>query len=1233
MSIIKDFIVKAGILVQGTSSTVSTGSGALIVQGGAGIAGSLYAGGIATLGAINPGTGSTTTVGSQTLRITAGGIGVNDDSYINGALRVSGKIYSTDATAAASTNSAAVTLIGGLGVGGGAYFGGQVFVQGAGVVTTATLANYGVSAIFGGTDTIVTSSTGIVYVYNTSTLQSITNRGAVTTNAITVNNNTAATTTATGALIIQNGGLGVGGNAFIGGRVSVGATLTITGITIVLDTTESSSVSSGALQVGGGLGVAKNLTALSGVITSASSSTSVVASNAFAITSGGLGVAGSARIEGAVVLSNATNGVNTNSGQALLVTGGVGVGQNLVAGKVITKNTEVATTVGAGSLQVAGGAYVGNNLVVMGTAASTGTTSSNALYVAGGVGIEGSLFVGGPVTFSNPVTFNGTATFVLSTNTYYTDNILEIHVPPGGLTADWTVDDGKDIGLRFHYYTNGTDTNAALVLDNSSKELHWYSSGAESLGGDFSTATYGVFRTASIALTSSTQATSTNTGALRISGGIGAWGNLFLGGNGQTASSSTVNAQTIVVDAGGIGVKGASYFQDGLVVGGAGISATGIAATGGTADAFAVGTQGLRSANGIGITGASYLNGALRITGITTVTNTTNASATNTGALQVVGGVGIGQDLRVGGTIYGNLTGTVTTATNLAGGTAGGIPIQTAAGATAFVPIGANGYVLSSNGSTATWTALGSITAGTATNALNVAVTGTDAASAYFPAIVSAVYPSGSIYTPIWSTSTFSIVPRTGVTTFEGTVDSTTSTAGTIIVKGGVGIAKAVVIGSTLTNYGPHLILNTATASSTQTGALQVSGGAGIGGSLYAVSLFDAGTRVVSSVTPVAGNNGIVTAVSTSGAAVTLTIANHGVVSLAGSTYVGVSASTGSVTLTNLGVQTLTAGTDTAVSSSTGTVTVWNTSTLQTITNRGWTTTNAINITNATAATSTQTGALVVVGGGGFGGSIYHGGSVVRTGNMSANAWGTTGIGFVSAASTYNDLTSNGAVASTAIHSLGQPTITASGGTISAITDAATLYIANAPTNGSGVTAITNAWALQIANGNVRIAATTVNNGNVTSGALQVGGGVGIAGALTVGGLVQAGTAASGTAVNGFQSNNLLLSSYTSNSISTTATVNLDIWSTSTYRSARYSIQLVDTVAVPNRIHYTEMVLIHDGNANVYKSEYGVITNIGELGTFDATVTTSGVQLTFTPSWPTLTPSALVVKSVRTTIS
>jgi hypothetical protein len=170
------------------------------------------------------------------------------------------------------------------------------------------------------------------------------------------------------------------------------------------------------------------------------------------------------------------------------------------------------------------------NVFVSGLGASTSTTSTNALYVAGGAYVN-SLFVRNATTFAGDVTFNGTATYIYSTNTVYTDNIIELHTPPGGVYSQWTTDDGKDIGLRFHYYTNSTDTNAALVLDNTTKYLDWYSAGAESSIGDFSSATYGVFRTGAIKLKTGTSATSVTTGDLVVDGGVGISKNLYVNGS------------------------------------------------------------------------------------------------------------------------------------------------------------------------------------------------------------------------------------------------------------------------------------------------------------------------------------------------------------------------------------------------------------------------------------------------------------------------------------------------------------------------------------------------------------------------------------------------------------------------------------------------------------------------------------------------------------------------------
>ena len=73
------------------------------------------------------------------------------------------------------------------------------------------------------------------------------------------------------------------------------------------------------------------------------------------------------------------------------------------------------------------------------------------------------------------------------------------------------------------------------------------------------------------------------------------------------------------------------------------------------------------------------------------------------------------------------------------------------------------------------------------------------------------------------------------------------------------------------------------------------------------------------------------------------------------------------------------------MSTSTGAVTIWNNSTLQSVTSRGSSTNQAISITNATASTSTNSGALQVTGGIGVGNNVYVGGRVgwVNTANIS----------------------------------------------------------------------------------------------------------------------------------------------------------------------------------------------------------------------------------------------------------
>ena len=151
----------------------------------------------------NPNIGDTWTVGSKTYTWSGAAWLVTAVSQTFSNLTI------TTSTNATSTNSGAVQIVGGLGVGGDLWIGGTLYSNSQPVITTATLG----ASIFGGNDITVTStgttSSTFLRFDNTSTLQTVTNRGFTTTNRIFISNTTESTTTNTGALVVS-GGIGVG---------------------------------------------------------------------------------------------------------------------------------------------------------------------------------------------------------------------------------------------------------------------------------------------------------------------------------------------------------------------------------------------------------------------------------------------------------------------------------------------------------------------------------------------------------------------------------------------------------------------------------------------------------------------------------------------------------------------------------------------------------------------------------------------------------------------------------------------------------------------------------------------------------------------------------------------------------------------------------------------------------------------------------------------------------------
>ena len=127
----------------------------------------------------------------------------------------------------------------------------------------------------------------------------------------------------------------------------------------------------------------------------------------------------------------------------------------------------------------------------------------------------GTTTVNNNLTVAGTLTVNGTTNTVNSTNTTYADSLIELHYTNGGTL---TSDDGKDIGIRMHYY-KGSDKNAALLLSNDESQMEFYVNGTET-SGVFS-GTYGYYKAqgfnhADIFLHDSFTATTSGTSAYTV---------------------------------------------------------------------------------------------------------------------------------------------------------------------------------------------------------------------------------------------------------------------------------------------------------------------------------------------------------------------------------------------------------------------------------------------------------------------------------------------------------------------------------------------------------------------------------------------------------------------------------------------------------------------------------------------------------------------------------------------
>lgn len=280
----------------------------------------------------SPYNGQTYVVGTRTYRYTEATNSwaiYNNNSQVVSNLTATNVVI-TGTNASTSSITGALTVGGGIGVGGDIYISGGIVVSntstinGAQIITTSTLDDFARKIlIYVGTDTAisttVTSTSTSYTIWNTSTLQTVTDRGNDTTNRITILNTGSSTSTDTGSLVVV-GGVGIGGDLYIGGTISIKNTGTMVGAEIITTATFRKLFSAGT-----DISITNSTTDIS-LLFSDTSTLQSVTSRGTTTTN-------------IVHVNNTTNSTSTTTG-AIVISGGLGLG-----GRVTAESLRISDTI------------------------------------------------------------------------------------------------------------------------------------------------------------------------------------------------------------------------------------------------------------------------------------------------------------------------------------------------------------------------------------------------------------------------------------------------------------------------------------------------------------------------------------------------------------------------------------------------------------------------------------------------------------------------------------------------------------------------------------------------------------------------------------------------------------------------------------------------------------------------------------------------------------------------
>lgn len=1091
------------IKVVGNTSSTNTLTGSLQVLGGISATENLYLGTSRTSTLTNT-YNALTTLGGAYIggQLTVSG----PDAWVNGSPIVTAtdnkQIAFTNTTDATNTQTAAFTVAGGVGIGSTLIVGGQQYITSLLESTITNTANAlvvsgGIYADMLMVNQIATVNGGVVI--TTATINQFAFNGGTITKQIIINSSTQATSTITGAFQITNGGAGIGGNVYIGGELRVQAnsstfktinvgTATITTGTVSSSIFNTATQAGNALQVvgGGSFGylrvqnqawvggypviTAQNINSYSGgtinnplVINNGTQATSTT-TGALQVTNGGLGVGGNVWSGGYYEFVDPFNISPTYDGYfGINVTlNAVNIGSNNTAiplafvqnkneiGRITVYNptgSAVGAVLGVGQTAPQFGIHLSGSSAGTWNWIQTANTMSN--LVSFNNTLHSSLF-GGDIskvamaafssdngaTFEHWIASGGTSAgsqvpLVFAGGAW--DNNLNTNT-----TVEWArFTSTGNFAAKNNIITTAAGFSTATIASNAMQVSgggwfgNLYVTGAAWVGNSkvVTAATIGSYSfnggtiTTALYVNTTTQAISNSSGAIRTAGGISAVGNIYAGANFYgNLIATNVTATTINSAGSPLSIGGALTLSTATDQTGAGTGA--LAVTGGASitkslyvgsnlsSTSTVGGNALQVVGGIGastlylstdgwigtaqiVTSAninSFSGGT--INNALTLANTTDSISTQTGALVVTGGVGIGKNLWVGGNanVLGNmyLTGDLYVD-----------GIQTIIDSTRI-----------QTGDKAIYLSTASGNAGLAINSgLYIGNTTAPYASMLFDGInawvsqgniipsTSGGWNLGNNTTP-WNTL-YSLTAR-----FSGAVDSTTTQTGSLQVVGGAGVGKSLTVGNTATVQSTLYNLTSASGNAIYTpggiGAkyLSIDTNGYINGSpivtvanigAYAYNGgYVANAIIVNSTTNATSALNTGSLVTYGGMAVTKDSYHGGLVAIA-SALSSTSTIAGNALQVTGGI-----GANTLYIATAGYI---GTSPIITAANinsfSGGTINAALTINNATQSISTTTGALIIQNGGvGIGGNIYTGGyAAIGVNYGNAGTLGNTATG------------------------------------------------------------------------------------------------------------------------------------------------------------------------------------------------------------------------------------------------